>query len=154
MTDTSNWVSVHGETYAECTVDRIFEELKQVVERDVGAANELPAEQRRNWGFRFKTKSEGTFTVEKFKDDGMATMPPGAEVPAAGSVDFLIDRREANGPWILVKGYETSFTVTPKPEPESRKCGFRVGDDILLFEASEVSKIALTPLFFDRDYLL
>lgn len=148
MADTPSWVSTHGEIYAECTVDRIFEELKRVVEQDVGAANELPAEQRGGYRFEFST-ADATFTVMRFID-GDATS--GGSMSPDGRVGFSIDRSAPNGPWILVKGYATLFTVFPAPEPESGKCGFRVGDDLLLPEASEVSKIALTPLFFDREY--
>lgn len=148
MADTPSWVSVSAKFYAECTVDRIFEELKQVVEQDVGVADELPAWQRRSYRFRFRSEADGRFTVDRFKDEGLAAL-----LSAGDRVSFSIDRQAANGPWILVEGYRTLFTVSPAPAPDLGKCRFRVGDDILLSEVSEVSKIALSPLFFDREYL-
>ena len=152
MTDTSNWISAHAESYAECTLDRIFEELKQVVEQDVKEISRLPAERRRSYGFRFTPKGDKTFTVERFKDDGMATMPPGEEAPA-GHVNFSIDPFAPNGPWILAKGFGVGvlFTVISAPEPESGRCGLEI-QDLGTFEAWEVSRIALYPLFFGREY--
>lgn len=151
MTDTPNWASAYAKSYAECTIERIFEELKRVVEQDVKEISRLPAERRRNCGFRFTPKGDKTFTVERFKDDGVPTMPPGAEMPAGAHINFSIDPFAANGPWILVQGYATGFTVIPAPEPESGRCGFEI-QDLGTFEAWEVSRIALHPLFFDRDY--
>ena len=58
-------------TRAQCRTDFLFWELKQVVKRDVEEANRLPAQQRNNFTFRFRTIGSGiypTFTVDRFTD--------------------------------------------------------------------------------------
>ena len=67
MTDTSNWVHAHADAHANCTVDRIFEELKQAVKRDVERVRELPAEKRGKHQFQFSANdAKREFRVERF----------------------------------------------------------------------------------------
>ena len=136
----SHWVR----TRAQCRTDFLFWELKQVVKRDVEEANRLPAQQRNNFTFRFKTIGSGiypTFTVDRFTD--------GDEANWSANITF-----QASKYGIEVRDdIVTLFRVRPEWNAESGSCELHIVEGSgrateKLHKVWEVSRKALTRLFF------
>ena len=131
-------------TRAQCRTDFLVGELKQVVKRDVEEANRLPAQQRNNFTFRFRTTGSGiypTFTVDRFAD--------GDEANWSANITF-----QASKYGIEVRDdIVTLFRVRPEWNAELCSCEFHIVEGSgkateKLHKVWEVSRKALTRLFF------
>ena len=128
-----NWVRGR----ADCRLDMKFQELMQIVERDVGEFNSLPSYQRSNRSFRIASYDEGSYPIVRVEEanfDGSENLP---------SVSFNLSDAA-----IRVNGGGVQFYAKPVWNPESSACRLHIDGGDTPYKAWEISQYALSTLFF------